>query len=840
MMPPLTSPPTSASIPSRRKGTHGRPDAGPVPWCHLLDDFVDDLGYAARTLRLAPSFTLAAVLSLAIGIGANTAIFSAVDGILLKPLPFSQPNQLVALFQNDRKKGVDHDDVAPANFADWRERSRVFAGLAAAEPFALNYSSLDGEEQIYNWNVTQDFFAVLNARPLLGRLLQPPDFIPNSEHVVVLTYGSWQRRFGADPKIVGKQLTLGRASATIVGVLPKEFAYLASSKMEMYVPKVLDSAEVRLRSMAWYHVVGRLNPGVTIQKARADMNGVAAQLSTENPATNAEIGVQVDKLDAAIVGDTARALFLLLGAVGMVLLIACANVANLMLTRTVRRSREFALRAAIGAGRGRVIRQLLAESLLIASVGGMLGVGLASWGVSTMRALSPTSLARAAEMRVDLGALAFTFATIVLATVLFGLVPAIRAAAPNITDELKTGGRAAGAPRSHRAREFFVIAEVALAMVLLVGGGLLVRSFVTVVRADRGYRSDHVLAATVFVYEWNKTPGARRDFIAHLVERAGAIPGVLAAGATSSLPLDMAIEADRGAFTIPGRPVAVGEEPSAHMTSLTPGAFDALRIALRRGRLFTSRDDSSSIPVAIVSEAMAARYWPKENPIGKRIRLKFYGPSSEREVVGVVGDVRQVALDAPAEPTVYVPHAQAPTGGVVLVLRTAADPARITGSVKRVIAELNPALPIAGMQTLDELAATSVKPRRFTLIVFTCFSLTALVLAVLGVYGVISQQTAERRRELGVRIALGAERRDIMNMIMRQGLSLAGIGIAIGIFGSIALTRLMRGMLFGVVPLDVSTFGLMAVVLLGTAMLACCIPARHATRVDPLIALRAD
>jgi putative ABC transport system permease protein len=815
-------------------------DAEPHRWAQLLEDFVGDLGYAARTLRLAPGFTLAAVLSLAIGIGANTAIFSAVDGILLEPLPFSQPSQLVALFQHDRKRGVDHDDVAPGNFADWHERSRAFAGLAAAEPFALNYSSPDGEEQIYNWNVTQDFFAVLNARPLLGRLLQPPDFVPNGERVVVLTYGSWRRRFGADPNIVGKHLTIGGVPVTIIGVLPQDFAYLASSKMEMYVPKVLDSAEVRLRSMAWYHVVGRLKPGVMIEEARRDMDRVAAQLSTENPATNTEVGVRIDRLDDAIVGDSARALFLLLGAVGMVLLIACANVANLMLTRTARRSREFAMRAALGATRGRVIRQLLTESLLIALGGGVLGAGLATWGLSAMRALSPASLARAAEMRVDLRALALTFAIVILTTFLFGLIPALRAAAPNITDELKSGSRAAGSQRQHRLRALFATAEVALAMVLLVGGGLLVRSFVTVVRADRGYRSDHVLATTVFVYEWNKTPDARRNFIARLVERASAIPGVVAAGATSSLPLDMAIEGDKGTFTIDGRPVAIGEEPSVHMTSLTPGAFDALRIGLRRGRLFSATDDSSGVPVAIISEAMAARYWPNENPIGKRVRLKFYSPLSEREIVGVVADVRQVALDAPVAPTLYVPHAQAPTGGVVLVLRTAAEPASIKGSVKSVIAELNPALPIAGMETLDELASTSVRPRQFTLTVFACFSLTALVLAVLGVYGVISQGTAERRKEFGVRIALGAERRNIVGMVMRQGFKFAGIGIGLGVAGSIVLTSFLRGMLFGVAPLDVSTFGLTALLLLGTAMLACCVPAGQATRVDPLVALRAD
>lgn len=840
MKPPLNLPSPLPRVRTSESSAPRRNDAGSDRWSQLLDDFVGDLRYAARTLRLAPGFTFAAVLSLAIGIGANTAIFSAVDGILLKPLPFRQPDRLVALFQDNRKSDADHDDVAPGNFTDWRERNRAFTGLAAAEPFALNYSSIDGEEQIYNWNVTQDFFLVLNARPLLGRLLQPADFIPNGERVVVLTYGSWRRRFGADPNIVGKHLTIGGGPVSIIGVLPRDFAYLESSKMEMYVPKVLDSAEVHLRNPAWWHVVGRLRPGATIERARGDMNRIAAQLSTEYPATNAEVGVRVDRLDDTIVGDSARALFLLLGAVGMVLLIACANVANLMLTRTARRSREYAMRAALGASGGRVVRQVLTESLLVAVSGGLVGAGLASLAVSMMRALGPASLPRLSEMRVDGRALAFTLAAVIVATFLFGLIPALRAARPNATDELKSGGRTAGSELQHRLRALIVAAEVALAMVLLVGGGLLLRSFISVIRADRGYRSDHVLAATVFVYDWNKTPGARREFIARLVERARAIPGVVAAGATSSLPLDMAIEADKGSFTIVGQPVAAGEAPAAHMTALTPGTFDALRIPLRRGRLFSPRDDSSGVPVAIISEAMAARYWPKENPLGKRVRLKFYGPLSEREIVGVVADVRQVALDAPVEPTLYVPHAQAPTGGVVLVLRTSMEPERLQRSVKSIIAELNPALPIAGMETLDELASKSITPRRFTLTVFACFSLTALALAVLGVYGVISQGVAERRKEIGVRIALGAQQRDIVRMVMSQGFTFAGIGIAVGVAGAVALTGLLRGMLFGVVPLDAPTFGVVGTLLLGTAMLACYFPARQATCIDPMKAMRAD
>jgi putative ABC transport system permease protein len=397
-----------------------------------------------------------------------------------------------------------------------------------------------------------------------------------------------------------------------------------------------------------------------------------------------------------------------------------------------------------------------------------------------------------------------------------------------------------GSGRQHRLRGLFVTTEVALAMVLLVGAGLLVRSFVAVVRADRGYRADHVLATTVFVYQWNPTPRARGDFIARLVERVARIPGVRAAGATSSLPLDMAIGADRGTFTIPGRPVTVGEEPSVRMTSLTPGAFDALRIPLRRGRPFTLRDDSSSVPVAIVSDEMARRYWPGENPIGKRVKLGFYSPLGEREIVGVAADVRQSALDAPVEPMLYVPHAQAPTGAVALVLRTTTEPRLLTRSLRRAVAELNPALPLAGIETLDELVATSLEPRRFTLGLFLGFSVAALVLAVVGVYGVMSQSTTERWREFGVRLALGARPGDVTGLVMRQGATSAGWGIALGLAGAAVLTKLLRSMLFSVAPLDVPTFAAVGALLFGTAMLACYIPARRATRIDPVTALRAE
>jgi putative ABC transport system permease protein len=803
-------------------------------------DLSADLRYAFRSLLNAPGFTLAAIATLAVGIGATTAIFSVVDGVLLKPLPFSQPDRVVSVFQDDRKKNVPHDAVAPGNFADWRERSRSFAGLASVEPFSLPYTGPDGEEQIYTWAVTQDFFAILDARPAVGRLFQPSDFIPGPPQVLVLTYASWQRRFGGDPSIVGKRLLMGTVPATVIGVLPPTFAYLQSFKMELYAPRVFDSSQVVRRRPAWHHVVGRLKPGVSVAQAQSDMNRVAAQLSAEYPETNSEVGATVEPLRDTIVGNASRALLLLFGAVGLVLLIACANVANLLLVRTARRAREFAIRGALGAARGRILRQVLTESLLVATGGGCAGIAVAFWGVRTIRVMAPSSVPRVDEMQVDARALLFTVVAIVATTLVFGILPAIRAARPDASDELRAGTRAIGGGLHRRARGWFVTAEIAFATVLLVSAGLLVRSFVSVVGADRGYKSDHVLAATVFVYQWNKTPGARRDFIAQLVERLAAVPGVRAAGATSSLPLEMAIGADQGQFTIPGRPVSVGAEPSARMASLTPGAFDALGVALRRGRLFTARDDSAGVQVAIVSETMAQRYWPGEDAIGKHITVGFDSPIMDREIVGVVADVRQVALDAPVQPTLYVPHAQAPTGAVSLVLRTSVAPRTLARDVKRAVASVNPELPIADLVTLDELVATALTPRRFTLSLFVAFSCAAILLAIVGVYGVISQGIAERRREFGVRIALGARSTEVISVAMVQGLHASITGLILGMIGAAALTSLLRSLLFAVVPLDLVTFVGVGSLMLLTAALACYIPARRATRIDPLQALRAD
>lgn len=801
---------------------------------------IDSVLAALRALRAAPAFTLAALATLAIGSGPTTAIFSVVDGVLLKPLPFSRPDRVVALFQNDRKSGNAHEDVAPANFVDWQARTTSFAALASAEPFALTYSGPDGVEQIYDWNVSRDFFSVLDAHPALGRLFGPGDFAPGPPRSLILTYACWQRRFGGDPSIIGRQLRIGSGSATVVGVLPRNFDYLSSSKMEIYAPTVLNGREQQIRNMAWYHIVGRLKPGVSMSAARADAERVGAQLSSEYPATNANVGVTVERLDRAIVGDAQRAVLLLFGAVAMVLLIACVNVASLVVARTARRSRELAIRTALGASRGRIAWQLLIEHFLLALAGGAAGAALAAWSVSLIRRASPTSVPRVEDMRVDARALAFTLAVVLVATLIFGLMPALRGAQRDAVDALRSGERSAGSITRRRARRLLVVAEMALAVILLIGSGLLLRSFAAVVRADRGYESDHVLAATVFVYQWNPTPASRVNFIAQLVTRAASIPGIVAAGAVSSLPLDIAIDADRATFTIDGRPVPVGDEPSVHVTAVTTSALDALRISLHRGRQFQASDDSTGAPVVLINEAMARRYWPGTDPIGRRLRFAFDSKPLDREVVGVVADTKQTALDVPGEPIVYVPHAQAPSGAMAIVMRTAGDdPRAVLGAFKRGVAELNPALPLAGAETLDELAAASVRSRRLTAVLLGSFAVCALLLAMVGTYAVVSQGVAERRRELGIRIALGAQGRSVINLVMGDGLAPSSAGIALGVAGGAAVTRLLHGMLVQVQPLDAWTFGVVAALMFAIAAAACFLPARRATRVSPLETLRA-
>ena len=809
----------------------------------LAEDAASDIRYAVRSLRRTPIFTITSVLTLAVGIGVNTAIFSAVDGVLFKPLPFGDAERIVAVFQRDARKPTARDDVAPGTFLDVRQRAKSFAQLAAAEPYSLILETPAGPENVRNWNVTEGFFDALGVRAYLGRTFEAPDFAPGSERVIVISYEAWQRRYGSERSVIGRRIRLERAPATIVGVLPPNVTF--PTGREMWSPKIFTEDERQVRGSAFYRVIGRLAPGVDAKEAAGELQIIAAQLAREYPRTNADVGLAIIPLSDHLVGHVRPALLLLLGAVGLVLLIACANVASLLLARATQRRRELAIRAALGAGRGRVVRQLLAESLVLASFSAAASLVLAYWCVGAIRSLSPANLPRVSEMQVDGRALLFALAATGLTTLLCGLAPSLRAASADVHTGLRAGGRTVvdSAQRQH-LRRWLVASEVALAVLLLVGAGLLVRSFATLLRVERGYSAEHVLTASIFVWQWNETPEARATFVREAVARLAALPGVQAAGATSSLPIPDRIGPVQGQIAIEGRPPAArGEDAGAHVSIVTPDVFTVLRIPLRAGRLFTSADDGRRAPVALVNEAMARRHWPGESPIGKYVSLRFGrfdAVPERREIIGIVGDVRQSGLESTPQPAVFLPHAQSPTGSITLVLRTANDPAATLPALRSTLAEMNSELPLASGATLEALLDDTMKPRRFSLLLLGSFSLAALVLAIAGVYGLIAQSAAERTQEIGVRMALGARGADVLGLVMRDGLAPAVAGTVAGLLAAAALVRLVRGMLFGIAPFDAITFGSAAGLMLFTAVAACLLPAWRAARLDPVLALRGE
>jgi putative ABC transport system permease protein len=805
-----------------------------------LEDFIRDVRFGTRSLRRRPGFAAVVVLTLAIGIGGTTAIFGAVHGVLLAPLPYREPDRIITVWTNDRVEGEEQQDVSPANFLDWRARQRSFATFTSARPYSMDYLGPDGPEHLGTWLVTEGFFETFGVRPLLGRTFMPEEYTAGRDHVVVLGEDIWRSRFAADLRIIGRQLTLDSIPRTIVGVMPRSFRF--PPDREVWQPMVFEERETKLRRATYLTVAGRLGPSATLPAARADLGAVAAQLAREYPRTNTGVGVTLVPLPEQTVGHVRSALLVLMGAVAMVLLIACGNVAGLLLARAVQREREVAVRVALGAGRGRILRQLGAESLVLALVGGLAGLVVAFGGLSAIRALGPDSLPRLDELAIGPSVLAFALATTLGAAVVFGIAPAVHTAPLDVRDKLATGSaRSGGAGRPRRRlQNAFVVVQFALALVLLVGAGLLVRSFVSLLRVERGFDPHNVLAVTVQSWGYYPTPDRRAGFVREATTRLAALPGVGAAGVTSSLPFAPAIGANEAGLEIEGQPVASpGEAQSVRTAAVTSGYFDALRIPLRRGRLFAATDAGNAAPVAIVSEALARRYWPNGNALGQRVKLSSGAPVM-RTIVGVVADVRHGGLQEAPRPTVYVPHAQSPTGANAFVIRTAGDPLAALAQVRAEFRSINPSMPLASTTTLESLLDDSLRERRFHLALLGAFAVVALLLAALGVYGVMSYATSERTHEIGVRMALGARGADVLGMVMRQGATLAAAGALGGLLGAAAVTRLLRGMLFGVTPLDPLAYVGAGALLLGAAALACYLPARRAARLDPVRALRAE
>jgi putative ABC transport system permease protein len=806
----------------------------------LEDEMIQDLRYGARMLLKNPGFTLIAALTLALGIGANTAIFSVVNSVLLRPLPYRDPNGLLTVWETFRSQGQLY--VSIPNFQDWRRENHVFADVAAFSDLDLDINLPEGTERIYAGEATANLLTVLGTRPALGRNFQA-DEEARGERVILLSHGLWQRMFGGDAGIVGKSVTVNNQSYTVIGVLPPGFPLAYRTE----VPKAwvllnprgtMDGQLIHQRDARLNRVVGRLRDGVTMAQANEEMNVIARRLAEQYPGANSGYGVTIVPFHEHLVGNVRRSLLVLLGAVGFVLLVACVNIANLLLSRATARRREIAIRAALGAGRSRVIRQLLTESVLLGLLGGALGVLLGVWGTGLLVSLAPAETPRLAEVGLDGRVLGFTFLLSLATGVVFGLAPALQASKLNLNEAFKEGGRGGGA--RNRTRNLLVVAEVALSLILLVGAGLLIRSFAGLTAVDPGFDPRNVLAQYVGLPEYRYAERAQQAaFYEQLLERVRQAPGVEAAGVIFPLALTDRVS---NRFTIEGRaPASPNERLSAYFRSVSSDYFRAMGIRLIEGRSFSRNDGAQSAPVVIINETMARRFWPNESPLGKRItvNVRFHsGQDLPREIVGVVADVRHAGLDLPAGPEMYTSHLQVSWPWMHLVLRTKVDPASMGPAVTAELRALDKSVPAPVARTLEDRLSDSLAARRFNLLLLGGFAALAVVLAGLGIYSVMAYAVTQRRREIGIRLALGARPSEVMKLVVGQGMALGLIGAGLGLVGAFVLTRLMKTLLFGVNPTDPWTFAVTPVLLLSVALLACYLPARRAARIDPLLALR--
>ena len=802
-----------------------------------------DVRYALRSFLKTPGLAAVIVLTLAVGIGANTAIFSVVNTLLLQPLPYTDADRLAVIWEHNLPRDRKNNVVSPGNFIHWREMQHSFVDLAAVSGMqSLNLKvTLTGAgepEEVPVQAVSASFFPLLGVQPARGRAFTAEEDRPQSR-VVVLGDRLWRRRYGADPSIVEKTITIQGAPYTVVGVMPSGFSYLDKS-IELWIP-IGFPADARTPRGRWLNVVGRLKPGVTFEQAQEDMKRVHAELARQYPNFNTGWTARVVPLRQELTGDVRPALLVLLGAVVFVLLIACANVANLLLARATSRQRELAVRAALGAGRGRIVRQLLAESLVLATSGGAAGLLLAWWALRVFRTVAAANLPiqRLEAVGLDWRVVAFTIGASLLSGVFFGLIPALTTSGPVLTEALKEGGRSGSASRGHRMRSAFVVLEVALALVLLVGAGLLVRSFARLLDVDPGFNPAHTITMRVSLPSTRyREDESHVRFFQRLFERIDALPDVQASGAVSFLPL-----AGTGAatgFHIVGRPTPPrGEEPVCDVRVAASQYFTAMGITLLRGRLFDERDPNDSRNRVVINETMARQYWPNEDPLGKRVRISW-NDDREDEIVGVVSDVRQTSLDTKARATTYWPYPRFPYGTMTLAIRAGGDPSPLARAVTTLVHEQDPQLAVAAVKTMDDVVADSVADRRLTMVLLAFFAAAALMLAAVGVYGVIGYMVTERTREIGIRMALGAQPGRVLTMVVSRALLLTMGGIALGAAGALALTGLMTKLLLDVKPADPLTFAAVAALLALVALAASLGPARRATRVDPVLALRTD
>src|SRR5262245_17257536 len=803
----------------------------------FMETLLQDLRYGARMLMKNPGFTLIAGFTLALGIGSITTVFSIVNGYLLRPLPFPDSERLVMIDEISAQRGP-MGGISFANLLDWREQNQVFTGIAAWGGGDYTLTGDGDPEQLPGMSISYNTFEILGVSPMLGRSFRDEEDRPEHDMVVILGHGLWERRFGAKPQIIGQTITINNRPRTVIGVMPPGFKY--PERAELWLPLALDTRRWT-RANHGLACFARLKPGVTLAQAQADMNSVARRIEEQNPVTNKGMGVTLIKMrDSLIVASTRTAVLILFGVVGVVLLIACANVANLLLARGSARRREVAIRAALGAGRWRIFRQLLTESFLLGVIGGVFGLALAFWGIDLVLAGIPNELPFYVKFNIDNRVLGFTAGISLLTAVVFGTAPALQASQVNLNETLKEGGRGAAGASYHRLRRLLVITEVALSLILLIGAGLLMRGFLRLQGVNPGFKPENVLTMRIGLPRSNyDTPEKRSIFFQELIERVEALPGVQEAGGTSNLPL-------RGTWGrslwVEGVPVlSVGQSPTINHNVITPGYFKAMGIPIMMGRDFTDADKRDGLKVTIIDERLAREYWPNQSPLGKRIR---FSPPENNEpwsaIVGVVGNVKNESLSLTQSKSVYLPHSQFSIGGMALAVRAAASPESLAPAIRDQVKRMDPNLPLTQVLTMTEVVSLSIYRPRLMVSLFGVFAGVALLLASVGIYGVMSYSVAQRTHEIGVRMALGAQRGDVLRLIVAQGMNLIVVGAAIGLAGALAFTRLIQSLLFEVTTTDPVTFGLVAALLGIVALLACYIPARRATKVDPMVALRAE
>jgi putative ABC transport system permease protein len=813
----------------------------------FLEDFVQDFRFGLRMLRKSPGFAAVAVLTLALGIGANTAIFSVVNAVLLRPLPFKDADRLVAIWENNRKISDPRYPLAPANLADLRRESSAFDDVAHYFSFPLGFLlSADGEtERLQGCAVSPNLFPMLGVSPAAGRTFLSGDAEPSQNPVAILSYGFWRRRFGGDPGILGRSVRLDSQSYTIVGVMPAGFAFPFKDS-DVWVPAtfagtVFPQNQWTTRSVHYLVGIGRLKQGVRPEQAHAELGAIAQRLQQAYPESNASIGANLMTLQELEVGNVRPALLLLLAGVGFVLLIACANVANLLLARGATREKEFAVRAAMGARRSRLIRQLLTESMLTGLLGGLLGLLLAFAGVVALKALHPAGLPRMESVRIDTPVLLFALALSQLTGIVFGVIPARRQSHGNLNESLKEGGRSLSeGPRHKSLRGALVSLEIALSLVLLVATGLIARSFLRLQAVDPGFVSDRLLTLQIQVPLRYQDNAKRAAFLESIYGRIAALPGVKFVGDVTRLPFASNRRSTNitSALNIEGRPVSLGQRPEIDFRRASRGYFPAMGIPVLAGRNFTERDTLDTPRVAIINEALLNLAFRESDPVGQKIQLGPDPNGAWYTIVGVVGSIHHFDLDVAPHPEVYLASLQSPLVNPYIVARTTGDPSQLVSAVRSEFHSIDPETPVYNVATMEERLDESLAPRRFQVLLLALFAMMALTLATIGIYGLMAYSVSQRNHEIGVRMALGAQSGDVLRLVLGHGMRLALIGAGAGVIGALALTWLLRGLLFGVTPTDPLTFTSVVVFLLAVAFAACYIPARRATRMDPMIALR--